>query len=451
MKMIRNIILCGCLLLGAASATAQTPGKTWSLRECIDYAIENNIGIKQQELAVENSEIELNSAKNSRLPSLSANGNQSFNFGRSQSMSTGIYEANQSASTSAGLSSSTMIFSGMRIHHQVKYNELNLLAAMETLSKAKENLGLQVASYYLDVLFKKELLATAELQAALTEKQVAQTQVLVESGKIPESQLYDIRAQLAQNQVSVTAARNNLANSLLDLSQQLNLPSTNGFDIREPDTQELFIKNQTSALSPDDIYEIAIGIKPHVREAEYQLESSEQNVKIAQSALYPSISLGMSYNSGYSHIFNYDGAIDPFFDQFKNNRRQSIGISLNIPIFSRFQTRNQIRSAKLNVENRVLELDNTKRVLYKEIQQAHQSAVAAEAKYVSTEIACQAAELAYKYAEERYAVGKSTVFEFSEAQNKLTTSRSEQIQAKYDYVFRAKILDFYRGEPIDIR
>ena len=448
---IRKIALCICLLVGAGAVSAQTSGTVkWTLRQCIEYAIENNIEIKQQELEVENTEIDLNTAKNSRLPSLSASASQNFNFGRSQSMETGIYEANKTASTSVGLSSSTVVFNGMRINNQVKYNELNLLAAMENLNKAKENLGLQVTSYYLDVLFQKELLSVAESQAALTAKQVEQTQTLFESGKVPQSQVYDIRAQLAQNQLNITNARNSLNLSLLNLTQLLNLPETEGFDIATPETDNLIAQNQAVIFSPDDIYQTAIGIKPHVREAEYRLESSEHNIKIAQSSLYPSLSLGMSFNSGYSYIFEHDKPIDPFFDQMKNNRRQSIGLSLSVPIFNRLQTRNQVRSAKLTQQNRLLELDNVKLALYKEIQQAYQSALAAEAKYMSTEAAYNAAQLAYQYAEELYQVGRSTVVEFSEAQNKLVTSQSEQIQAKYDYVFRAKILDFYRGEPIDL-
>lgn len=449
--MKRTIIIAAILLATAGTLSAQNDGKAWSLRECIEYAVDNNISIRQQELSVESSEIELNTARNSRLPSLSANASENFNFGRSPNMATGVYEANRSASTSIGLSSSTTLFSGLRIANQIKANELNLLAALENLSKAKESLGLSVASYYLDVLFQKELLKVAEEQASLTQKQIAQTEVMVREGKVPESQLYDIRAQLAQNQVSVTNARNSLDLALLNLAQTLNLPDTYGFDVQEPDTENLMSRNAAAGFSPDDIYDIAIGVKPQVREAEYRLESSKSNVKIAESARYPSLSLGMSYNSGYSHIFNHDKPIDPFFDQIKNNQRQSVGLSLGIPIFNRLQTRNQIRSAQLNVQSRALELDNVKQSLYKEIRQAYQSAMAAQARYLSTQTAYEAAQIAYQAAEIRYEVGKSTVYEFSEAQSRLTTSRSEQIQAKYDYVFRAKILDFYRGEPIDIR
>ncbi|MCD8186499.1 MAG: TolC family protein [Rikenellaceae bacterium] len=256
---------------------------------------------------------------------------------------------------------------------------------------------------------------------------------------------------MAQNEVSLTNAENDLELSRLNLVQLLNLSERHGFEIREPEQEHLLARNRATTFSPDDIFDIALGIKPHIREAEYRLEGSKRQVKIAQSSLYTTLNLSMSYNTGYSHIFNSDREIDPFFTQFRHNRREAIGLSMSVPIFNRLQTRNQIRSAKLSMENRLLQLDQVKLSLYKEIQQAHQSALAAEAKYRATDTAMEAAQQAYRYAEERYDVGKSTVYEFNEAQSNLVYSQSEQIQAKYDYLFRAKILDFYRGEPLEIR
>ncbi len=445
--MIKKILFATVLLL-TGSAAAQ---EKWSLQQCIDYAVEHNIAIRQQALSVESAEVELNTARNSRLPGLSANAGQNFNFGRSPNMATGVYEGNQSASTSIGMSASATIFSGMRIANQIEANELNFQAAVAGLARARENLGLNMASYYLDALFQKELLTVAEEQVKLTESQVEKTRILVEEGRVPESQLLDIQAQLAQNQVAITNVRNTHALSLLNLSQALNLPGGEPFDILEPDTEDLMIRNAVNNLSPEVIYDIALGIKPQVRQAEYLLESSRSSVKIARSARYPSLSLGANYNSGYSRIFNFDGTIDPFFDQIRNNQRQAVGLSLNIPIFNRLQSRNQIHSAQISVRNRELELDNVKQALYKEIQQAHQSAIAAQARYRSTGQAYEAAHAAYEAAQLRYEVGLSSVYEFAEAQMRLFSSRSEQLQAKYDYLFRTKILDFYRGEPIDIR
>ncbi len=446
--MKKTIITLVLAAITAVSAAAQEP---WSLKRCIDYALEHNIAIRQQELSVENSQVELNTARNSRLPGLNASAGQNFNFGRSPNMATGVYEANQSASTSVGVSASATIFSGMRIAGQIEAGELNLQAAVAGLARAKENLGLNVASYYLEALFRKELLTVAEEQVKLTESQLEKTRILVEEGRVPESQRLDMQAQLARNRVAVTDAENAHALALLNLAQALNLPGEQPFDIREPDTEDFMSRNALGSFSPDDIYDIALGVKPQVRQAEFLLESSRSNVKIARSARYPSLSLGASYNSGYSHIFDFEGGNDPFFDQIRNNQRQSVGVSLSIPIFNRLQSRNQIRSAQIGVRSRELELDNVKQALYKEIQQAHQSATAAQARYGSTGQAYEAALAAYEAAQLRYEVGRSSVYEFAEAQMSLFSSRSEQVQAKYEYLFRTKILDFYRGEPIELR
>ncbi len=234
--MIRNLILSTATLLLTVSATAQ---EKWSLRRCIDYALDHNIAIRQQALSVESAEIDLNSARNSRLPGLSASVTENFNFGRSQNMGTGAYETNLSSvstSTNVGMSASATLFSGMRIANQIDANELNLQAAVAGLARARENLGLTVASYYLDVLFQKEILTVAEEQAKLTESQVEKTRILVQEGKVPESQLFDIQAQLAQNQVAVTNARNSRALSLLNLAQALNLTDDADFDVREVTT-----------------------------------------------------------------------------------------------------------------------------------------------------------------------------------------------------------------------
>lgn len=423
----------------------------WTLRACIDYAIDHNIEIKQRELTVESSEIDLNTSRNSRLPNLSAGASESLNFGRSQSPSTGIYEQNKSASTNFSVSSSIPVFSGFRIRNGIKSGELNLMAATESLKKAKENLELQVAALYLDVLFKKEILKVFTEQVNLTRVQVERTEILVQSGKVPQSQLYDIRAQLAKDELNAVTAGNDVTLSLLNLTQALNIEHSNGFDIVEPQPGDVIAENLASILPPDYIYRTAVEIKPHVLEAEYRLEGSRADMKTVQGRYWPTVSLSLSYNNGFSHILNSGYINNTIGHQLKNNMREAVGLNINVPIFTRYETRNQVRQARLTTDSRGLDLDNVKLVLFKEIQQAYQSAVASQSKYTSTEKALLATQEAFKYAEERYGVGKATAYELNDAQTRLLSSRSEQLQAKYDFLFRAKILDFYRGIPIDIR
>ncbi|WP_108823285.1 TolC family protein [Dysgonomonas sp. Marseille-P4361] len=436
----------------AVGSTCMQAQERWSLRQCVDYAIENNIDLKQQSLNVQNAEIELSTNKNSRLPDLNANANQSFNFGQSLDYKTNTYTSNNASGTNFSISSSIPIFTGFRIPNQIKASEFNLLAATEGLNKAKENLELQVVSLFLDILFKKEILKAYQEQATLSAQQVERTEALVNADKVAKSQLFDMKAQQARDDLNVTMAENDLALSLLNLSQALNLPKSDSFDIEEPVISEDVIgANMSSLLPPDHVYQVALGIKPHIKEAEYNLESSKKNLKVAQSEYWPTVGLGLSYSNGFNHIYNDEVVNASVSDQLKNNSRKAIGISLSIPIFNRFRVRNQVRAAKLNIENQTLALDNIRLALYKEIQQAYQSATSAQAKFISTEKSLEAADEAFKYARERYEVGKSTVFEYNEAQTKLLTSKSDQIQAKYDYIFRSKILDFYQGKEIDIR
>lgn len=446
--MRKYIILILGIAISAACVQAQ---EKWSLRQCVDYAIDNNIELKQQTLNVQNSEIELSTSKNSRLPDLNASANQSFNFGQSLDYKTNTYTSNNASGTNFSISSSIPVFTGFRIPNQIKVSEFNLLAATEGLHKAKENLELQVVSLYLDILFKKEILKAYQEQASLSAQQVERTQALVDAEKVPKSQLSDMKAQQARDDLNVTMSENDLSLSLLNLAQTLNLPNAENFDVEEPEMADVIESNMSSVIAPDQVYQVALGIKPQVKEAEYKLESSRKSLKVAQSEYWPTVGLGLSYSNGFNHIYNDQVDNASVSNQLKNNSRKAIGISLSIPIFNRFRVRNQVRAAKLNIENQSLALDNIRLALYKEIQQAYHSATSAQAKFISSEKSMEAAEEAFKYAKEHYDVGKSTVFEYNEAQTKLLTSKSEQIQSKYDYIFRAKILDFYQGKEIDIK
>lgn len=442
---MKKYILSCCIFMACLSLQAQ---QKWSLRQCIDYAIENNIEIKQQALQVKSSEIDLNTSKNSRLPDLNGSLSYNFNFGQSIDPATNSSVSMNMSGGRVSVSSSVPLFTGFKIPNQIKVDEFNLMASAEGLSKAKENLELQVTSLYLDVLFKKELLKTYKEQAQLTKTQVERTEMLEQAGKVPRSQVFDIRAQLAKDELNIVTALNDFDLSVLNLSQALNLETMSGFEVVEPDMENVVADNQSSILPPSEIYQGAIAIKPHVKEAQYNLESSKKALKVAQADYYPTVSFSMGYGTSVQRLYN---AHNPSFrDQVKNYGSEYLGFTVNIPIFNRFRVRNQVRSARLNIENRELALDNVKLALFKEIQQAYQSAVSSRSKFASTEKAYTAAEESYRYAEERYQVGKSTVFELNEAQTKLLTSKSEQIQAKYDFLFRAKILDFYNGKEINI-
>lgn len=432
-------------------AGAQEAPKQWSLEECIRYAIENNIDLKQKELERQNQEVTLHTSKYSWLPSLNASIGENFGFGRSESKDGLIVDRN-SANTSANIQLSMPVFDGFKIPNDIAARKLDLKASIETLNKAKEDLSINVASYYLQVLYNKEMLKIAELQVALSSEQVTKTEALYNAGKVPVSQLYDMKAQLAKDEVTLTESKNNVKLALLDLTQTLELERDGeNFDVLEPETGDAVEQYMSSIIPPDQVYDYAVGVKPQVKEQEYLLESQKKMLKVAQAGFYPKLNFSAGYSNGYYHNFG-DGDYNnvPFSDQLKNNGQKSIGFSLSIPIFNRFQVRNSVRSARIAIHNRELMMENTKKTLYKEIQQAYYNATAAQEKYVSSDKSVDASKIAFSYAEERYGAGKSTVFEYSEAKTKYAQSLAEQTQSKYNFIFRAKILDFYNGTPITL-
>lgn len=432
-------------------AGAQKPDRQWTLEECIRYAIENNIDLKQRELERKSREVDLHTSKYSWLPDLNASVSENLGFGRSES-NEGLIVDRNSANTNASIQLSMPVFDGLRIPNDIAARKLDLKAAVETLNKAKEDLAINVASYYLQVLYNKEMLKVARLQVDLSAEQVSKTEALYKAGKVPVSQLYDIKAQLAKDEVTLTEAQNNVKLALLDLAQALELERAGGnFDVAEPATGDAVEQYMSSIIPPDQVYDHAVTFKPQIKEQQFLLESQKKMLRVAQAGYYPKLNFSAGYSTGYYHNFGEgDYNNPPFSDQLKNNGQKFVGFSLNIPIFNRFQVRNNVRNARLNIHNRELMVENSKKILYKEIQQAYYNATAAQEKYISSGKSVDASKIAFSYAEERYGAGKSTVFEYSEAKTKYAQSLAEQTQSKYNFIFRTKILDFYNGTPITL-
>jgi outer membrane protein len=438
------VLLCCCLAAGAQT-------KQWTLEECIRHGIEHNIDLKLQEYEQQTREIELNTSQHSWLPSLNAGLGQNFDFGRSESRE-GVIVDRTSTNSSGSLQTSMPIFDGFRIINDIAARRLNLQAATEALNKAKDDLAVGVASYFLQTLYSKEIRTVAELQVALTAEQVRKTEALVETGKAPVSQLYDIRAQLAKDDATLTEAKNNVRLALLDLAQALELERAEaGFDIAAPEIKDVIAENMASIIPPEEIYDRAVVVKPQIKQQQYLLESQMKMLKTAQSGYYPRLNFNASYSNGYYRFSGSNDIINiPFSDQLKQNERKTIGLSLTIPIFNRFEVRNSVRTARVGIASRELMMENAKKTLYKEIQQAYYNATAAQENYIASGKSVEATLQSFNYAQERYGAGRSSVFEYNEAKTRYAQSLSEQVQAKYNFIFRAKILDFYNGIPISL-
>ena len=419
--------------------TAVNAQQEWTLRQCIDHAIANNINIKRQETNVKSQEVSLNSAKNNRLPSLNASAGQSFNFGRGLTIDN-TYANRNTQSTSFNIGADVPIYTGGQISNNIKARKLDLQAAIVDLQYAKDNISMQVASAYLEALFQKDLLEVSRQQAELSKAQERRINILFQNGKCAETDLAEIQASVANDELSLTQQQNSYTLALLTLSQLLELPSPEGFDIARP---EILNPENTVLTDPNQIYAEASLIKPQIEAENIRLQSVERNIRIARSGYYPNINLGVGMGTNYYKTSGFPAA--SFNDQMRDNLNKSISLSLSIPIFNRFSTRNQIRSAKLQYQNQQLQLDETHKSLYKEIQQAYYNALAAQKQCVSSMQAEKASTMSFNLMEKKYTAGKATATEYQESKNALFKATTNRLQAQYTFLFRQKILDFYRG------
>ena len=439
-RLVVSFIICH---LSFTPAGAQ---KQWSLRECCDYAVEHNISIKQQVNQCRQEELRLSTAKNSRLPDLSGSASQNFSFGRGLTAEN-TYSNTNTSSTSFSLGSSVPIFTGFQIPNQIKLNQLNLEAATADLEKAKNDIRMQVAQAYVQILYDMEIADVARRQIEIDSAQVVRLQAFVNNGKASEAELSQQRATLANSKLTATQAENNYRLALLTLSQLLELPTPDGFEIVRPTLNSSLSTLDSSLPSPDAIYAEAIGIKPEILSQQLRLKATDHSIKIAQAGNLPSLSLSGGLGSNYYTTSGFKS--DSFDKQLKNNFSQYIGLNLSVPIFNRFQTRNNIRLARIDQENQQLQLDNTKKTLYKDIQQVYYNAMNAQSKEKTSIEAMQSTKDAFTLMKAKYENGKATITEFNESKNNYLKAESDLVQARYENIYQHALIQFYRGKDLN--
>ncbi|MFV0484286.1 MAG: TolC family protein, partial [Bacteroidales bacterium] len=378
-----------CLLFVlAASLSVANAQEAWDFNKCVEYALEHNINVQQTELSLENSKLMETQAKNNKLPSLSANLSEYLNFGKTLGPDNVYYDIN-SSSLSGSLSASMLIWNNSRLHNLLKQQTLVVQSNEELLKKVQNDISLNVASAFLDVVLAKELLGVSKEQIEITKGQLKQTQTLVDGGKEAESKIYEIKAQLASEQLEIVNRINNLRIAYLSLYQLLNLEDGVSFEIETPDFSNLMI------LEPEqtgNIYNSALSFLPEIKQAELDIESAKQDIKINRSSMYPTLGFGASYNNQYNDYSGTNTAKQSFGDQLKSNQRYGFGVQLNIPIFSQFSNRTQMKQAEINVRNKELDLENQKLLLRNTIDRARTDAKAAYDTYNANEQALEAFE-----------------------------------------------------------
>ncbi|KAA6327528.1 hypothetical protein EZS27_023490, partial [termite gut metagenome] len=354
MNMKKNIIAVTLIVAGVFPLKGQTQ-ELWTLRQCVEYAIANNIAIRQTANTVIQNETELNTSKWTRLPNLNGSANQNFSWGRAASPIDNTYTDTNNSNTSFSLSTNVPLFTGFQIPNQYELNKLNLKVAIEDLNKAKDDIALNVASFYVQVLFNQELSKVADNQVSLSREQLNRMVQLSELGKASPAQVAEAKARLAQDELSAVQADNNYRLALLDLSQLLELSSPEGFTLAPPDAELEF----APLIAPDDIYEQAALSKPAILAAQYRLEGSEKSIRIAQSGYYPQLSFSAGLGTSFYTMNGISGS--SFGSQMENNLNRYLGFNLSVPIFNRFSTRNRVRLAQLQQTQYSLQMDNVKK------------------------------------------------------------------------------------------
>jgi outer membrane protein len=437
------------------SVLSQAQSKKWTLEECVNYAIKNNISIKQSELDEKSAAIEKSSAIGGFLPSLNINGSHSWNIGLNQNITTGLLENQTTQFTSAGLNSNIDVYNGMQNQNRLRRANLSLLASTYQLSKMQDDVSLNIANSFLQILFNKENLKVQKEQLSNNEKQLQRSQELVNAGVVPRGDLLDIKATVASNNQAIVVAENALLISKLSLAQLLQLENFQDFDI--VDANYPITESATLLQTPATIYAKAKEERVELKIAKTNLEIAERDVKISKGAYQPSIQgfYSFSTRAGYADRVVFDQSGNPSFQppfsvlkQFDLNKGHSFGFQMNIPVLNGFATKNNVARSKIALDRSKIAFSQQELDLERNIYTAFTDAKGAMKTYESAVITLEARQESYNYAKEKFAVGMLNAFDLNQSQSLFVNAQSEVVRTKYDYIFRVKVIEFYFGIPI---
>jgi outer membrane protein len=483
--MMKTKLLCIILLLITASVRAQqtdslpTSG-VWSLKQCVEYALANNLAVQRSTYNVETGEINLRQSKMAMLPTLNASASYGYNWGRSVNPVTNLFTTSEIRSLSPNANSNLILFNGFRLQNALKQSNRDYQASKEDLAKSKNDVSISIATAFITVVFNKEQLENAKFQLSSTQQQYERTKKQVEAGALPKSNELNLDAQVATNELTVIQRENALNLSLLQLKQALQLPASTPFDVEIP---QIDVEDLVLDQSRDQIYDIARQTMPEIRSANLKVESATYAAKAAKGNLYPRLSAFASINTNYSSAseqrfvqdgsstptptgtyINNSGTIVPVFadvpngsfqntnlidNQLKDNIFRQAGIQLNIPIFNGLQSRSTYQRSVISKEIATIAAKETENTLRQNVETSYNDAVAAFKTYNSSTRQVSAREEAFRMTKQRFENGAANYVEYQVAENDLFGAKSDLVRAKYDFIFKKKILDFYQGKQIE--
>ena len=458
---------------------ASPQGHEWTLEECINYALSNNIDIKKQVLSVENQNDQLLQSKLGVLPSLNAGATHGYNWGNTVDRYTNQFATTRVQSNNFYLGTQFNLFQGLQQINRINKNKLDWMATQYDLDLLMDNISIAVAGFYLDILYNQEIYRVAGDQLDVTNLQVNRMQKMVDAGTLARGDLLTLEAQAATEESQLVQAENNLVLSYLSLQQLIDLPVTDSFRIETPVLKQ--IEAPQVALTPQDVYQTALTKRPEIKSAEYRLQSAEKGISYAYGYLSPILSFNGSWATGYSgaaktgsepiqQLYENAGYVQstlepvtlvqtvdskytviPFNNQLHDNQNKSLSLTLQIPIYNGWQAQTAISQAKILKEEADLTLQKAKLDLNQTIQKSYADAVAALKNYNASEKKLQAQKEAFKYAEQKLGVGLVTTVQYNDTKKELTKAESEMLQAKYRFIYTTTVLDFYMGNPLSLK
>ena len=426
----------------AQDASTNTAPKVWSLEDCITYAIENNITIKDAALNKNIAEIDYSKAKSSRLPNLFGSASQNFSSGNTIDPITSNFVTDQINSTNVGINSSMTLFQGNQISNQIKQNKILLEQSVYLEEVEKNNIELNILEVYLQTLFSKESIAIAESNLATSEKEVLRAKARLDAGTIALSDYTEAQSQAATNKYNVIASKNDYQQYIIQLKQLLELSPLEDLEIETIDENMDLINLE---IDKNQLYNNAIGFLPEIQASKLNIAANEKELDIAKGGFLPTLSLTGSVGSGYTSIND-----NTFSDQFDVNFNQKIGLSLSIPIFNRNQTKAAVKTASINIEKAEIQKQGVEKEVYKKVETAYQNAVSAQEQVIAADASKTAAEQSYKLAQKKYELGGLSTTDLVISQNTFTNAQQNYLQSKYLNILYHQLLQFYQGNDIKL-
>lgn len=436
---MKKIIFASLLVWVAGSSFAQG---TWTLQRCVDYALENNLTIKQNRLNVELSEVSVDDNKYGFLPSLNAAASQNFNYGRAINPINNTYVFQQITTRNMNVSSSVTLFNGFAKVNAYQASKLELQAEKTSLEKIKNDITLTVITYYLDVLYNEELLAVSKQQLEISKLQLDRAEKNAAVGSITQGDVLQIKAQLASDELNVTVSQNNLDLSKLNLIQLLDRDASERFEIERPANLDQMM-SVSMGYNAQQVYNSALTNMPDVRLLEFRQKAARKNLAAAKGNLYPRLSMNGGMFTDYSNLNPRS-----FSQQFSDNFGEYFGFQLTVPLFNGMSARNGVKRAKINLANAEINEQIGKNTLNKTITQSVADLNAADKKFESAKNGFQSLTEAFKYNQQKFDVGLINSFDYNTSKNNLFKAEADLLQAKYDLIFKSKVLDFYMGKSL---